>query len=164
MPERWVINASPIILLAKIEHLHLLAQLPDDWVVPQAVIAEIEAGPADDPARLLLPTLSWPTVAVTPNPQILAWDLGAGESAVLSHALTQPGWKAVLDDGAARRCAHTFSIPLIGTLGVILRARRAGLIPAAVPLLQLLLSHDFRMDDAVIRRALQETVGEQWPD
>ncbi len=45
-----------------------------------------------------------------PNPIIqefvLAWDLGAGESAVISLAETIPGSTAVLDDLAARRCAQ----------------------------------------------------------
>lgn len=41
--------------------------------------------------------------AVPVPPAITAWDLGRGESAVLSWAATHPGASAILDDYAARR-------------------------------------------------------------
>jgi predicted nucleic acid-binding protein len=93
----------------------------------------------------------------------MAWDLGAGESAVLTYALHNPDWKAVLDDGAARRCAHTLSIPLLGTLGIILRARQSNFIPAAAPVLKALINQGFRLDDDLIRAVLAKTVQETWP-
>ena len=49
MIERWVLNASPLILLARIGREDLLLTLADDVVVPQAVAAEVQAGPATDP-------------------------------------------------------------------------------------------------------------------
>jgi len=51
MPERWVLNASPIIVLARVEQEHLFGALTDEIVVPRAVAGEIEAGPVNDPAR-----------------------------------------------------------------------------------------------------------------
>ena len=162
MPERWVVNASPLIVLAKINHQHLLTQLTDEIIVPQAVLIEINAGPLYDPARQFFKTAPLPTVVVPPDPIILAWDLGAGETAVLSYAYGNSGWKAVIDDGAARRCAHALANPLLGTLGIIIRARQAGLIPAAVPVLKALQSEGFRIDERVIRTVLSQTVGETW--
>ncbi len=162
MPEQWVVNASPLILLAKINQIHLLGELADQVVVPQTVLAEVNAGPAHDPARLLLANPPFSIVNVVPSPMILAWDLGDGETSVLSYAATQPGWKAVVDDGAARRWALTFAIPLLGTLSVILRARQAGLIAAAAPLLKSLKAEGIRLDDGVIRIALHSVCGESW--
>ena len=43
----WVVNASPLILLAKLERLDLLAALAPAVMVPQAVAEEIAAGAAD---------------------------------------------------------------------------------------------------------------------
>jgi predicted nucleic acid-binding protein len=68
MPERWVVNASPLIFLAKINHVHLLGALADLVVVPQAVLVEVNAGPADDPARLLLANPPFPVVNVVHLP------------------------------------------------------------------------------------------------
>jgi predicted nucleic acid-binding protein len=91
MAEQWVVNASPLIVLARIQQQqHLLTKLADEVVVPQAVVAEIQAGPVDDPARLSLSLDHWPVVDVVSDPLIQAWDLGHGETAVLSHALQNP--------------------------------------------------------------------------
>jgi len=49
--ERWVVNASPLILLSKVGQAELLVRLPDEVFVPQAVAREILAGPKDDLAR-----------------------------------------------------------------------------------------------------------------
>jgi predicted nucleic acid-binding protein len=49
--EQWVINASPLIVLAKVGQIHLLTALATEVVVPDMVAAEINEGPADDPAR-----------------------------------------------------------------------------------------------------------------
>ena len=53
MARRWVVNASPIITLAKIGRLNLLAQLCDEMVIPQGVADEIQQGEYDYAA------LSW---------------------------------------------------------------------------------------------------------
>jgi predicted nucleic acid-binding protein len=89
VPERWVVNASPIILLCKISYQHLLPALTDEVVVPQAVVDEIDAGPVDDDACQWLTDKPLPLIAVPPVGSILSWDLGIGETAVLSHALLQ---------------------------------------------------------------------------
>jgi predicted nucleic acid-binding protein len=36
MPERWVVNASPLIVLAKIDRLDLLIHLADELLIPVA--------------------------------------------------------------------------------------------------------------------------------
>ena len=71
--------------------------------------------------------------------------------------------REVVDDGAAPRFARALGVPLNGTLGIIIRARRAGIIPAAAPVLHDLQAHGFRLHDDVIREALARTVDEAWP-
>jgi predicted nucleic acid-binding protein len=51
VPRRWVVNASPLIILGKIGQLSLLPQLAEALVIPTAVASEVEAGRADDPAQ-----------------------------------------------------------------------------------------------------------------
>jgi predicted nucleic acid-binding protein len=160
--ERWVLNASPIIVLARVGQEHLFEALADEVVIPRAVAEEIEAGPVDDPARRAIAGGQFTTVDVTPVSEVLAWDLGAGETAVLSYALEEPGWMVVLDDAAARKCARSFELPLKGTLGVIILAKQRGLIPSAAEVLRSLLRSDFRLEEDVIREALSRTVGESW--
>ena len=81
---------------------------------------------------------------------ILGWDLGDGESQVLAHCLLG-GHLAVLDDGEARAAAKVHAVPLVGTLGVILRARRAGVVPAARPLVEALLDSGSHLAADLVR-------------
>jgi predicted nucleic acid-binding protein len=157
-----VLNASPLIVLAHVGQQRLLLELPEQVVVPRAVVEEILAGPTDDPARHLIEEGYFKTVEVPPSPEVIAWDLGAGETAVLSFALRTPGWTVILDDAAARKCARSFGLSLKGTLAVILRAKQKGLIPSAVEVLHELRAIGFRLDDDIIRKALDGTTGESW--
>ena len=127
-----VFNASPLIVLAK-------AGLLDDWVglgspclVPQAVADEIcRVDDALDPARVWLekPGMGLDVVATPPMlPFLAGWDLGEGESAVISLTAAKPGAVAVLDDLAARRCAQAHGIKMTGTLGLVLLAKQRGLL------------------------------------
>lgn len=163
MHERWVLNASPLIVLARIGREDLLLALPDQVVVPRAVALEIQAGPADDRARQALAAGRFTIVDTPPPPaEILAWDLGEGETAVLSFALAEAGWTAILDDAIARRCARSYSLRFKGTLAVMLLAKQRGLITSAADVLRSLIATGFRLDNQTIREALIRTVGEEW--
>jgi predicted nucleic acid-binding protein len=59
---------------------------------------------------------------------ITSWDIGEGESSVLSYALKNPDFWAVIDDKEARRCAISLGCRCIGTIGIILLAKRRGII------------------------------------
>lgn len=157
---RWVVNASPLILLGKIGHLALLESLAPSLAVPQSVLREIGAGGEADTSTGA--TVSWAKARCIPDIVLTAsvanWDLGAGESQVITQCLVEQS-VAVLDDGEARACAQSHGVPLIGTLGIILRARKQNLIPAARPLIDQLLAAGSRLDRDLIVQALKQ-VGE----
>ncbi|GAB4535646.1 MAG: hypothetical protein Kow0063_20160 [Anaerolineae bacterium] len=163
MAENWVLNASPLIVLARVGHENLISSLADQVVVPRPVAEEIQAGPPQERARQALGAGRFTIIETPPPPDLLAWDLGRGETAVLSLAIAEGTWTVILDDATARRCARSFSIPVKGTLALVLLARQRGLIPSAVEVIQALLTSGFRLDDRIIRDALARTVGETWP-
>jgi predicted nucleic acid-binding protein len=161
--ETWIVNASPVISLARVGYLDLLSQLANEVLIPEAVIGEVLVGAPTDPARKVLES-GWGR-RVSPREiasSVLEWSLGAGESAVLALALERPGSRAVLDDAAARSCARALGVPVIGTLGIVLQAKRSGLIPSASQVIQSLQGIGFRLDTEVIRTALMRATGEQW--
>ena len=161
--EKWVLNASPVISLARIGQVDLLTRLPQQTALPQAVAEEILVAPDNDPARLAVESGIFEIVHPSAIPdRILAWDLGKGESAVLTYALANPGYIAILDDGAARRCASSLSLPVTGTLSIVILAKQFGLIESAAQVLGALRGVSFRLDDDLIRDALARTVGETW--
>jgi len=161
--EQWVINASPLIALARVGQVELLKRLPKRAVVPRAVEEELLRAAEDDPARRAVESGLFKIIETpVPPAQILAWDLGQGETAVLTYAFAHRKWIAVLDDGAARRCARSLSLNITGTLAVVLLAKQYGLVDSAAQVLYDLRGADFRLDDATIREALERTVGEKW--
>ena len=153
----WIVNASPLILLGKINHLDLMEKLCPSFVIPSAVSLEILAGPNHDSAKLWIQTPSI-SARILPNQppleEIIAWDLGSGETAVISTALTMPSSVCVLDDLAARNCAEVFQLPLIGTLGILLKAKVAGFIPTLQTEIDQLVSAGSMLSQAVIQKAL----------
>ena len=161
MAETPVINASPLIYLSKAGLIHLLQLLSPQIFVPDAVATEIlHRGKSDITATTIRQT-DWLRVVETPTtlPIIQAWDLGRGESAVLTWAYTHSGTEAIVDDLAARKCAAALEIPVRGTLGLILVAKQRGEIAEARPVLNRLQQAGMYLSSAVINRALQ-LVGE----
>lgn len=153
----WGVNASPLIALASIGQASLLEHLCQTLVIPEAVAVEVCAGSPQDAARRWLESRGTKYIQPVTNldPVILAWDLGAGESAVLAWAREQPGREAIVDDRAARNCAQSLGIPIRGTIGIVALAKREGLIPLAQPVLQQLASAGLRVTPEIIERALR---------
>jgi predicted nucleic acid-binding protein len=156
-----VVNASPLILLARIERLDLLVSLAKSIVVPAAVIREIQAGSDRDAAADRLndfPSILRVDDQPVPD-RIRFWDLGAGESQVLAHGLQRPGSEVVLDDLAARRCARGLGLPMIGTLGIVILCRHRGVLGAARPVAEALCAAGLRLKPTLMDDALAK-VGE----
>jgi predicted nucleic acid-binding protein len=65
----------------------------------------------------------------------LVRDLGPGETEVLMLGLESRESILVLDDALARRVAVGLGLRLTGTLGILLSAKRVGLIAAVAPAL-----------------------------
>ena len=136
-----VSNASPLIVLAKAEMLHVLPALFSQVFVPQAVLGEIEAGPADDPLKLALPSCLWLAgVCLEPPISPLAvWQSGRGEAEVIEYARLHGNLPVLLDDRAARRAAEALGLQVHGTLGVVAAAVKKSVLasfPAAVAALK----------------------------
>lgn len=131
MAETWVVNASPIIVLAKVGKLDLFDQLGGEVLVPDPVALERLAGPADDSARAAIQR-GWGTrvQSETIPTAVVEWGLGTGESAVIAIAHQRPGAVAVIDDAEARACARAMNVRLTGNA----RRDRAGLQGGPHPL------------------------------
>lgn len=160
MDDRPAVNASPLIFLARSSLVDLLQVAGPQIVVPSPVAEEIDRRGSGDPTAAALARTSWLVVVDPPPPPVIqAWDLGAGESAVITWAHTHPGTQAILDDLAGRRCAAALGIPVRGTLGPVLAAKQRGLIREARPVLDELRRGGMYLSDRILDRALAE-VGE----
>ena len=161
MPEPPIVNAWPLIALAREGLFDLLRVAGERVLVPAAVANEIFRRGETDPTVKSMREAEWLTVVEDPvvPASILAWDLGAGESAVLAWERANPGTEVICDDLAARRCAAALGIPVRGTLGLVLGAKRRGVVDRARPLLERLRRAGMYLSDEVIERALKK-IGE----
>lgn len=83
--------------------------------------------------------------------------LDTGEASTLRAALALgPGTLVLLDDLQARREALRLGIAMTGTAGIIVQARRAGLIAAAGPVFKRLAQEGFHLGDDLIQAILAE--------
>ncbi|MBI5823047.1 MAG: DUF3368 domain-containing protein [Chloroflexi bacterium] len=163
MNDRWVLNASPLIAMGKIGQIALFTSLAQEVIVPSAVAEEIKAGPKSDAARLAIESGIFKIIqAPEPTPELIAWDLGAGETSVIAYALNNLGWTAILDDAAARKCASSFGVSVKGSLAVVVLAKKRGLVPSAKQLIRAMQDAGLRLDERLVRQVLKETVGEEW--
>ncbi|MGJ5629480.1 DUF3368 domain-containing protein [Nostoc sp. CALU 1950] len=156
MTRRWVVNASPLIVLTKINQVHLLFELCDEVIIPSGVVREISVAPDDDPAKLwiLNEGSSYVRDVEQIDSMIAAWDLGLGESQVLTWIHNNLGYEAILDDRAAKIAALALGMLTRGTLGVILLAKQEGKIEAAKPIFAQLIQIGFRVSTQVLESAL----------
>lgn len=158
---RIIVNSSPLIVLFKSKQAELLPQLFKEIIVPEGVFTEVTLAEQDDAASRELPNVSWLQVGEIPsiNPEVAAWDLGLGESQVLSLALITLDCAAVVDDRAARRCGQSLGITTIGTGGLLVLAKRRGIILSISPGIQALRDAGLWLSDAVVN-LLKQQAGE----
>lgn len=140
-------DTSPLQFLHQLELLHILSALSHRVVVPPAVVAELNAGRRAGVDLPDLDALDW--IEVRP-PRSLgslppAKGLGLGEREALALGLDSPESVLILDDALARGLAQSLGLPFTGTLGLLVDAKRAGLVPAVSPLLDRLRALRFRL-------------------
>lgn len=158
MADDRVVNASPLIVLAKVGQLELLEEPGAHVIVPDAVATEVLAGPSEDPARQQLEAGFGQRVETGLVPaEVLEWGLGPGESSVLAIMRRRgSGAVAVLDDAEARSCARALGVPVTGTLGLILRAERLGRIPNARTIIEAVVQVGFHVEPKLVEALLAE--------
>ncbi|MCW6035798.1 DUF3368 domain-containing protein [Spirulina subsalsa FACHB-351] len=156
MVKRWVVNTSPIISLTKIDRIQLLSELCDEVVIPQGVADEINLGGYADSAVIWLQQTGQAYIKPAPeiDSRIASWDLGLGESQVLSWAVKHPGYEAIIDDLAARKAAKVLQIPVRGTLAVIVLGKQMGYISSVKQDLENLVQVGLRISPTLLAQAI----------
>ncbi|PYQ05870.1 MAG: DUF3368 domain-containing protein [Acidobacteria bacterium] len=145
-----VSDSSPLIALSQINQIKLLHDLFGEVVIPGAVAREVSPG-------VRLPT--WITtrpLAMRVGLELLLPKLGLGETeAVVLAAQDGADW-LLRDERPARRIAQALGLRVAGTLGLLVRAKEKGLLPAVRPPLEALLRAGFYAKPSLIQRILRD--------
>lgn len=148
-----VSDAGPLIALGRLDLLQVLQHLFAQVQVPDAVILECLARPGNaDTVRIRAALNSGLLLRCAAPPLELA-GLEVGECAAISRAL-EIGAAMLVDERAARARAVALGIVVTGTLGVLARARRRGLIGPLMPLIATLRASGQRLSHQAVAQAL----------
>lgn len=145
MKEPVVVDSTCLIGLERIGRLDILPALFDPVVIPPEVAREFGV------------PISWLTIATPVNHALvsaLKILLDEGEAEAISLA-SERGYKIVLDDKQARSVGKSLALPVIGTVGILLLAKRNGIISFVKPLLEALELNGFYFDSALKDEALR---------
>lgn len=156
-----VCNTGPLIALAKIDHLSLIDSLAfRHCYIPPHVHKELwgrigpESAAIETALRDFIQVAS-PMGESTDSGDLLS-QLDQGERQVIQLGLsfTDPVL-LLLDDQAGRRTASALALPVIGTAGLLLLAKRRGLIPAVMPLLEAIRNNGYWLSDKLLEHVRQ---------
>ncbi len=132
-----VSDTSPITNLARIGQLELLRkQFPILWI-PFAVVEELSEHPAAASLATIRTALrDWIHVGEAKNRELvreLSGTLDRGESEAIALALEIHAEMLVIDEEDGRRVARRVGLEATGVLGILLRGKQEGHIPAVGP-------------------------------
>ena len=160
MKGKIVINASPLILLHKADIEFLLPALFSSIIVPEGVMKEISVHEEDDVANRIRTRSEFTICSVALEPLVQAWDLGKGETDVISFAYHDPTHLPVLDDSAAKACCRAFGLRTLGTGAILILGKQNGLLGSVREPLELMQAKGMWIADSVID-LLCKRVGEK---
>jgi len=92
------------------------------------------------------------------DPRIAFANLDSGESEALTIALRHPGHYLLIDVLRARRAATRLGVSVIGTVGILIRAKHDGLITSVRDNIEALERARFFLSTGVITTALRMSV------
>lgn len=156
MDSTIVADAGPLIAFGRIGRIPLLQQVLGEILVPRTVIAECVAEPQKPGARAIreaLRTKLLTQVADPPPPPTPFPVLGPGESAAIRLAL-KLDIPVLIDERSGRKIATNLGLTVVGSGGVLLSAKRRGVIDAVEPILDVLAASGYHYSDAVLRAIL----------
>ena len=133
-----VSDTSPVLNLARIGRLELLPLLYHQVLIPSTVYEELTTSTKDLPPAIDLASLPWLIVATAKDQkrvQELREDLDPGEAEAIVLAIERHADLLLVDERRGRRTATAAGLRVTGLLGVVARAKRAGLIDLVKPVL-----------------------------
>ena len=152
-----MVDTSALQYLFRIGQLDILQTLFDEVLVADAVEQELNRGKS---TGYLVPNItdySWITIE-RPDSHSIPIELkslGDGECASILLARETSVDQVILDDLDARYAAKTLGLLIIGTIGILMRAKEQNLIPKIAPLLEQLIDAGMWISSEIKQYALE---------
>lgn len=168
-----IADAGPLIALAKINQLALLPRLFGNVTITTQIAEELVSGGQFADNELIRAALSEPWLTTIDLALLApdAWlaqcrdlinlhqiDIGEASAMVLAQFVQAEGNAPllVIDDFRGRAAAQHSGLALIGTAGLLLLAKQAGVAPLVKPLLLAMRQNGYFLSDRLIEAALRQ--------
>lgn len=149
-----VSDSSPLIALSSVDRLDLIQLIFDTVIIPVSVRDEVMGTAAKIAVELPSFIRVEPVAAELPV-RFLKLNLHAGESEAIALALERGIQGIMLDDKQARETADELGLKVIGTLGLLILAKRKGFLSEVRPIMSQIIERvNFRIASSVLNRAL----------
>jgi len=152
-------NATPLIAFARIDQLSLLQKVVGELVIPLAVAQEITAYQPSQRGSLDLDKLPWIQVRSLRSDQqvrLLLPTLDQGEAEVIALALEVNADRVLMDELTGRKVAESLNLRIVGSVGILIRAKQLEYIPAIQPYLQQMRQAGIYFSDRFINAVLRQ--------
>lgn len=154
-----ICDASPVILLSKVSKLHLLRELASEIWMPEPVWQEIAAGARAEELKAIHDALGFSLVQ--PDHRLFAaYSLlvDSGEASALALAASSESQCCLLmDDRRGRAVASAAGFRIMGTLGLLARARKFGLLSSLKAVFDGLNEAGWFIEPNLIKMVLEES-------
>lgn len=153
-----VVNTSPWIALSICGQTSLLNKLYNEVYIPYEVKEEIMVGGKHGIGVKELTTSPWLKIEKVSDVSKLEllYELEQGEAEVIVLAKEKGIRHVLIDEKIARQQAKIFGFKVIGTLGVILKAKKRGLLSSIKPLIIKILDNGIWIKDEIVDGILRE--------
>jgi predicted nucleic acid-binding protein len=158
-----VADTGPLIAFAYLDLFSLFPVVLDTVLVPEAVMNELHVEPVRPDVRCIQEAIEkqWLRVELTafPAEDDFPPSLGPGEQAAI-HLAREKKCPVLMDDKLARQFAVTQGLTVVGTAGVLIKAKQVGEIAEVTPLLHALGQKGYYFSTALIE-SIKVIVGEE---
>lgn len=153
-----VVNTSPWISLSVCGQIILLKELYHEVYIPISVRDEIMAGGEQSIGISELQESPWVRIEKVSDIEKvkLLYELEQGEAEVIILAKEKGIYQVLIDERVARMQAKVLGLHVIGTLGLLLKAKKRGLLSFIKPSIDKLLERGIWIKEDIVEGILKE--------
>ena len=157
-----VVNTTPLIALSHVGQMDILKKLYGEIIIPKAVYRELSVKTESTCKKAVDRSLEWIRVENIKNQMaktMYKTQLHDGEVEVMILSKEIAADVVIIDDANAKKHAKYLGLPVTGTLGVLIKAKREGLINELKPILYQMTENGIYISQSLIELCLKQ-VGE----